>query len=43
MEEHSSERFAELPGRASDRTDHAEGGPYTTEEGRTNVIWILYS
>ena len=28
MEEHSSRRFAELPSRASDHTNHPEGGSY---------------
>ena len=32
-EEHSSRRFAELPGIASDTTDHAEGGPYNSKGG----------
>ena len=46
MEEHSSERFSELPSRASDCTDHAEGGPYIAEEGLiadVRTVWILNS
>ena len=37
-EEHSSRRFTELPGKASDRTDHTKGGSYTAEEGCTIAI-----
>ena len=41
-EEHSFGRFAELPDKASDCIDHAEGGPYTVEEDRRVVVRISY-
>ena len=40
--EHSSRRFVELPGRALDHTDHAEGGPYIAEEDCTATVQLSY-
>ena len=37
MEEHSTGRFTELPGRALDHTYHVEGGLYSNRGGMYNI------